>query len=78
MVAAVQKTLSRKVLLYRDEDDFFVVEVPSLPGCVSQGETRDEALENIKEAISLHIEVLSERGKAIPEDDVEVVNVRVN
>ena len=70
-----QSSLSRKVLLYQDEDGFFIVEVPSLPGCVSQGETRDEALVNIKEAISLHIGVLIECGQSTPRNNVEIVNV---
>lgn len=67
MVIANQNLKSRKVLLSQDEDGYFVVEVPSLPGCMSQGETREEALENIKEAIELHIEVLQERGEPIPD-----------
>jgi predicted RNase H-like HicB family nuclease len=46
----------RQVILIEDEDGGFVVEVPSLPGCYSQGDTVDEALENIKEAIEPHIE----------------------
>jgi len=40
-----------------------VAEVPSLPGCISQGKTREEALNNVREAISLHEEVLRERGE---------------
>jgi Uncharacterized conserved protein len=52
-----------------------VAEVPSLPGCISQGKTREEALENVREAISLHEEVLRERGEPIPEDRVELVEV---
>lgn len=56
----------RTVLLYPDEDGYYVAEVPSLPGCISQEATRKEALENITEAIALHIEVLQERGKSIP------------
>ena len=52
-----------------------VAEVPSLPGCVSQGRTREEALENVREAISVHEEVLRERGEPIPEDRVELVEV---
>ncbi|MGB3293166.1 MAG: type II toxin-antitoxin system HicB family antitoxin [Phormidesmis sp.] len=75
MTMTSQASLSRKVLLYQDEDGFFIVEVPSLPGCFSQGETRDEAIENVKEAISLHIEVLIERGQPIPSDNVEIVSV---
>ncbi len=50
------------VTLDRDEDGMGVVECPSLPGCVSQGRTRAEALENIKEAIELCLEVRAERG----------------
>ncbi len=64
----------RQVLLYIGEDDYFVAEVPSLPGCVSQGKTRAEALVNIEEAISLYIEVLQDRGEPIPAE-VEVVLV---
>ncbi|MDX2239207.1 MAG: type II toxin-antitoxin system HicB family antitoxin [Leptolyngbyaceae cyanobacterium bins.302] len=75
MVTTAQPTQTRKVLLHQDEDGWFIVEVPSLPGCVSQGKTRDEALQNIKEAIALHIEVLIERGQSIPEDNIEVVTV---
>jgi predicted RNase H-like HicB family nuclease len=69
------KSQQRQVLLYPGEDGCFVVEVPSLPRCVSQGKTREEALANIEEAISLYIEVLEERGESIPEDRVEVVLV---
>jgi predicted RNase H-like HicB family nuclease len=65
----------RKVLLYPGEDSYFVVEVPSLPGCISQGKTREEALANIEEAIALYIEVLQNRGETIPNDMVEVVLV---
>ncbi len=50
------------VTLNRDEDGIWVVECPSIPGCVSQGKTREEALENIKEAIELCLEVRAERG----------------
>jgi len=67
--------MTRRVLLYPGEDGFVVAEVPSLPGCVSQGKTREEALENVREAISLHEEVLRERGEPLPEDNVELVEV---
>ena len=46
----------------RDEDGVWVVECPSIPGCVSQGQTKQEALENIAEAIALCLEVRAERG----------------
>ncbi|MDQ3818392.1 MAG: type II toxin-antitoxin system HicB family antitoxin [Acidobacteriota bacterium] len=55
--------MTRRLILYPGEDGYVVVEVPSLPGCVSQGKTRDEALANIEEAIALHVEVLRERGE---------------
>lgn len=67
--------MTRQVLLYPGEDGYVVAEVPSLPGCVSQGTTREEALANVREAISLHEEVLRERGEPIPEDKVELVEV---
>jgi predicted RNase H-like HicB family nuclease len=49
-----------KVLIYRGDDDRWVAECPSLPGCISQGTTRAEAIENIKEAIDLYLEDLKE------------------
>ncbi len=50
------------VTIDRDEDGVWVVECPSIPGCVSQGETKEAALENIKEAIALCLEVRAEKG----------------
>lgn len=67
----------RIVFLYPDEDNYIIAEVPSLPGCISQGETRQEALQNIQEAIALHLEVLQERGELIPEDKIEITSVIV-
>jgi predicted RNase H-like HicB family nuclease len=67
--------MTRRVLLYPGEDGFIVAEVPSLPGCISQGATREEALANVREAINLLVEVLRERGEPLPEDRVELVEV---
>ncbi|CAN5252617.1 type II toxin-antitoxin system HicB family antitoxin [soil metagenome] len=67
--------MTRRVILYPGEDGYVVAEVPSLPGCISQGQTRDEALANVREAIALHIEVLQERGESVPDDRVEMVEV---
>ncbi|MEL6163643.1 MAG: type II toxin-antitoxin system HicB family antitoxin [Cyanobacteria bacterium J06628_3] len=50
------------VTLDRDEDGVWIVECPSIPGCVSQGETKQQALENIKDAISACLQVRAERG----------------
>jgi len=67
--------MTRRVILYPGEDGYMVAEVPSLPGCISQGKTREEALANIQEAIALHVEVLQERGEPLPDDRVEMVEV---
>jgi len=58
----------RQVILIPDETGGYTVEVPSLPGCISEGDTVEEALVNIKEAIELYIESLIEDGEDIPED----------
>ena len=50
------------VTLERDEDGVWVVECPSIPGCVSQGATRDEALKNIEDAIRVTLQVRAEQG----------------
>ena len=50
------------VTVDRDEDGVWIVECPAIPGCVSQGETRELALDNIKEAIALCLEVRAEKG----------------
>lgn len=50
------------VTIDRDEDGVWIVECPSIPGCVSQGATREEALESIQEAIHLCLEVRAEQG----------------
>lgn len=50
------------VTIDRDEDGVWIVECPSIPGCVSQGHTKDEAIANIQDAIALCIEVRAEQG----------------
>jgi len=55
-----------RVLIEQDEDGVFVAEVPSLPGCISQGQTRKEATKNIKEAIELYLESLEAHNEAVP------------
>ncbi len=58
----------RQVLLIPDETGGYTVEVPSLPGCISQGDTVEEALANIQEAIELWIEDAEAHGELIPAD----------
>lgn len=67
----------RQIVVDRGEDGHFVAECPSLPGCVSQGKTREEAIENIKEAIELYVEALEEDGLPIPEENFEVLSLTV-
>jgi len=50
------------VTIDRDEDGVWIVECPAIPGCVSQGPTKEKAPENIKEAITLCLEVRAENG----------------
>ena len=67
-----------RVLIDQDEDGVFVAQVPSLPGCVSKGETRKQAISNAEEAIAAYLESLNERGDAMPPSiDEELVEVAV-
>ncbi len=69
--------MKRKVILYRGEDGYVIAEISSLQGVVSQGKTREEALQNIREAASLHIEVLQDRGLIVPQDETEMAEIAV-
>ncbi len=76
MVLFCQEDFMRfSVTLDRDEDGIWIVECPSIPGCVSQGQTRQEALENIKDAILACLQVRAERGMPLTVEthQVEVV-----
>ncbi len=66
------------VILERESDGGYVVSVPALPGCVSQGDTREQALANIREAIELYIEDCREAGDPVPtEAGKEFVEIQV-
>jgi predicted RNase H-like HicB family nuclease len=56
------------VVLKREEDGGYVASVPALPGCVSEGNTRTEALNNIREAIELYVEDCREAGDPVPSE----------
>ena len=58
----------RQVLIYTDEDGKWVATCPSLPGCLSQGATREETIENVKEAIGAYVEALELDGLPVPEE----------
>jgi predicted RNase H-like HicB family nuclease len=65
------------VTLERDEDGYYVVECPSLPGCLSQGKTPDEAMANIREAIEGKIDLRRRKGLPLPTVDVAEVEIAV-
>jgi len=67
----------RQVIIYSGEDVYWVVECPSLPGCVSQGKTKKEAITNTKEAIEGYIKALEEDGLPVPEDQFEAMLIAV-
>ena len=60
------------VTIDRDEDGAWVVECPSIPGCVSQGATREEALENVRDAIRGCLEVRAEQGMPLTVETLQV------
>lgn len=70
------KTYKFRIVVEQDEDGIYIVSVPLLKGCYTQGNTIDEAVENIKDAIKLHIEAREALGETIPVevliDEVEV------
>ncbi len=67
----------RQVVIYPGEDGYWVAECPSLPGCVSQGKTKEEAIANIKEAIHGYVAALEEDKLPVPEDHFNALLVAV-
>ena len=67
-----------RVLIEQDEDGVLVAQVPALPGCIAQGQTRAETLRNIQEAIEVYLESLRAHDEPVPPPiDEEVVEVAV-
>ncbi len=67
----------RQVVLYPGEDGYWVVECPSLAGCISQGETKQAAIANIREAIGEYIAALEDDGLPVPEERFETLVLAV-
>ena len=74
---AMKQTRSFLVTLVPDEDGFLTASCPALPGCHSQGRTKEEALANITEAVAAYLESLQKRGKPLPQAVMEEVQVTV-
>ena len=67
----------RQVIIFRGEDGYWVAECPSLPGCLSQGKTKEETVGNIREAIRGYIAALEEDKLAVPEERFDAVLMAV-
>jgi len=79
-----KKTIKKKVYQYTaifepdKQTGGYTVTIPSLPGCISEGDTFEEALKNIKEAVTLYLEVMKkEKGEIIKEEGVIIAPIRV-
>lgn len=67
----------RQVFLHPGETGYWVAECPSLPDCISQGKTREEAIQNVREAIEGYILALQEDDRPVPPDSLEAVLLAV-
>ena len=67
----------RQVIIYPGADGFWVAECPSLPGCVSQGENRESAIVNIREAIAGYVLALQDDGVPVPEEHFDILLLAV-
>lgn len=67
----------RQVIIYPGEDGYWVAKCPSLPGCISQGKTKHDAIANIKEAIQGYIAALKQDNLPVPEERFETLVVAV-
>ena len=61
-----ERRMRYRVLIQQDEDGIYVAEVPSLPGCISQGRSREVAVANVREAIAAYLQSLEDHGDPIP------------
>jgi predicted RNase H-like HicB family nuclease len=67
----------RQVILYPGENGFWVAECPSLPGCISQGETKENAIKNIREAIEGYVLALQDDGLTVPSERFDALLLAV-
>ena len=64
--------LSYRVIIEKDEDGILVARVPDLPGCATEGKTRQELIQNVKEAIQAYLEALKQHGEPVPIETVQI------
>ena len=67
----------RQAIVYPGEDGYWVAECPSLPGCISQGKTKADAISNIKEAIDGYVAALEDDGLPVPDEPFDAMVVAV-
>ncbi len=67
----------RQVVIYPGEDEYWVAECPSLPGCVSQGRSKEEAIANIREAIDGYVKTLQEDHLPVPPERFDTILLAV-
>ncbi len=67
----------RQVIVDKGEDGYWIAECRSLPGCITQGKTRQESIANAKEAIAGYVAALEEDGLSVPEEDFDTLVVAV-
>jgi predicted RNase H-like HicB family nuclease len=72
-----EKVGMRQVVLYPGEDKYWVAECPSLPGCISQGRTKEQAIANIREAIEAYVAALAEDQLPVPAERFEALLIAV-
>jgi len=73
----MKEELVRQVVIYPGEDGYWVAECPSLPGCISQGTTREEAIENARDAIREYVAGLTDDHLPVPPEHFKTVVVTV-
>lgn len=74
----MSKNYYYKVIIEPQREGGFTAYVPKLPGCVTEGETYEETVKNMKEALSLYLEVLKERKNRLIQDDIHITEMCVN
>ena len=65
--------LRYRVIIEKDEDGMLIAKVPDLPGCATEGKTRQEVMKNVREAIQAYLEALKQHGEPVPIETVQII-----